>query len=54
METTLVVMLALVAWLLLPLPLAVACGRAFDRGTRSEERLSPPRTAAGTPRSPQA
>ena len=53
METTLVVTLALLAWLLLPLPLAIACGRSFDLGSRSED-LSPQRTAAGTPRSPRA
>jgi hypothetical protein len=41
MVTTLVVALAVVlpAWLLLPLPLAVACGRAFDLGSRSEDRV---------------
>ena len=53
METTLVVTLAVLAWLLLPLPLAVACGRAFDSGSSSRDRLSLPRTAAGTPRSPR-
>lgn len=36
-ETTLVVALALLAWLLLLLPLAVACGRAFDLGSRSDD-----------------
>ena len=53
METTLVVTLATLAWLLLPLPLAVACGRAFDGGSRVEDPLTRPRTAAGTPRSPR-
>ena len=37
MVTTLVVALAVSAWLLLPLPLAVACGRAFDLGGQSED-----------------
>lgn len=37
MVTTLVVALAVSAWLLLPLPLAVACGRAFDLGSRSDD-----------------
>lgn len=32
MGTIAVVALALLAWLLLSLPLAVACGRAFDLG----------------------
>ena len=34
--TTLLLVLAVMAWLLLPLPLAVACGRAFDVGGRAE------------------
>jgi hypothetical protein len=52
METTAVVTLALLAWLLLPLPLAVACGRAFDLGSRSDERLSHPEPSEA-PRSPR-
>ena len=35
MGMTAVVALAVLAWLLLPLPFAVACGRAFDLGSRS-------------------
>lgn len=38
MVTTLVVALAVIvpAWVVLTLPLAIACGRAFDLGGRAE------------------
>lgn len=53
MELIWLVVLAVSAWVLLSLPLAVACGRAFDAGS-AEEPVSPLRTAAGTPPSRRA
>ena len=54
MDATAVVALALLAWLILPLPVAVACGRAFDRGSRPDERASLDEAAAAVSEPPRA
>lgn len=43
----LVITLVLVSWLVLPLPFAIAVGRAFDAGRRGP--VPPPREPAAVP-----
>jgi hypothetical protein len=48
MTILLVAVLGLTAWCLLPLPVAVAVGRAFRDGADSTPSLSAPRTRDGS------